>query len=105
MKVSMPWVRIASLSELKPGTLTQHESGGTLLALCNHEGTLHAFEGLCPHRNGPLGQGNLADGRIICPWHAWEFDCQTGEYDMNSDVRLRRYELRVEGDNVLADLP
>lgn len=90
---------------MKPGTLVHHESGGSTVALCNHEGDLHAFNGLCPHRNGPLGQGNLADGRIICPWHAWEFDCRSGEYDYNSAIRLDRYPVKVEGDDVLAEIP
>lgn len=102
---SMAWVRIASVSEMKPGALLECKHNGAVVALCNHEGSLHALDGRCPHRNGPLGQGNLADGRIICPWHAWEFDCRSGEYDMNSDVRLRRYQVRIDGDDVLADLP
>jgi nitrite reductase/ring-hydroxylating ferredoxin subunit len=52
---------------------------------------------LCPHRNGPLGQGNLADGYIICPWHAWEFSASTGEFDFNPAIRLREFAVEIRG--------
>ena len=101
----MPWVRIAAVTELTPGTLLPYDLGGTEIVVCNSEGAIHAFQGLCPHRNGPLAQGNLADGCIICPWHAWEFDCRTGEYDYNPGIRLRKHEVRVDGNDVLVELP
>jgi phenylpropionate dioxygenase-like ring-hydroxylating dioxygenase large terminal subunit len=35
----------------------------------------------CPHRNAPLSQGCVRQGRLACPYHGWEFDgageCQT----------------------------
>jgi nitrite reductase/ring-hydroxylating ferredoxin subunit len=100
----MPRIRVASLSDLQPGALMQVEAGGTALAVCNHDGTLHAFQGQCPHRSGPLGQGNLADGNIVCPWHAWEFRVQSGENDYNPDIVLKRYAIAVEGDSVFVEL-
>ena len=32
----------------------------------------------CPHRGAPLAHGALHHHTIVCPWHAWEFDCRTG---------------------------
>jgi nitrite reductase/ring-hydroxylating ferredoxin subunit len=80
------------------------EAGGKTLAVCNHDGTLHAFQGHCPHRNGPLGQGNLDGGNIICPWHAWEFRVETGENDYNPAIVLERYPIMAEGDDVFVEL-
>ena len=85
--------------------MLQREAAGTILAVCNHEGTIRAFNGLCPHRNGPLGQGNLADGCIVCPWHAWEFSVEKGELDYNPDIKLQRYEVIIQGFDVLVDVP
>jgi phenylpropionate dioxygenase-like ring-hydroxylating dioxygenase large terminal subunit len=28
----------------------------------------------CPHRNAPLSQGWMAHGRLVCPYHGWQFD-------------------------------
>ncbi len=43
--------------------------------------TAHGYGALdnhCPHQGGPLGDGQLADGYLICPWHAYEYDPVTG---------------------------
>jgi nitrite reductase/ring-hydroxylating ferredoxin subunit len=40
---------------------------------------------------------------LVCPYHAWEFDCVTGEYDRNPEVRLRTFAVKVENGEVLVD--
>lgn len=42
------------------------------------EGELLAFDGLCPHALGPLDQGELLAGRVVCPWHGYGFDVRSG---------------------------
>lgn len=32
----------------------------------------------CTHRQGPLADGIVAAGRVICPLHAYRFDLATG---------------------------
>jgi nitrite reductase/ring-hydroxylating ferredoxin subunit len=41
---------------------------------------------------------------VVCPWHAWEFDCTTGACDFNPEIVVRRYPVKVEGDDVLVDV-
>ena len=104
MVVGMALLRIVSLDELPPGTLLERQAAGRVIALCNQAGRIHAFDGLCPHHGGPLGQGNLVDGRIVCPWHAWEFSVADGALDYNPELRLRRYRVQVEGDDVFVEI-
>ena len=33
---------------------------------------------ICPHLLGPLTDAAVADGRLRCPWHGYEFDLETG---------------------------
>lgn len=94
----------ATLNDLPPGALTEVTIGGRQIALCNVEGVVHAVDGVCPHRNGPLGQGALHGTRVVCPWHAWEFDCTTGEHDYNPSIKLEKFAVKVEGDDILIDL-
>ena len=101
----MALLRIASLEELPPGALLERQAAGLTIALCNHAGSIHAFHGVCPHHGGPLGQGNLVDGRIICPWHAWEFSVEDGSLDFNPDVRLQRYAVEVRDGGVFVEIP
>jgi nitrite reductase (NADH) small subunit len=96
--------RIGSLSALPPGTVMEAAVGQTKIALCNVNGEIHALDGTCPHRGGPLGQGALHERTLVCPWHAWEFDCTTGENDSNPSIRQRRFAVKLEGDDILVDI-
>jgi len=49
--------------------------------VCNVNGSFYALDGICPHRGAPLAHGALHDNIIVCPWHAWEFDCRSGQGD------------------------
>ena len=102
---TMAFIRVADLEELPEGRLLQREVAGTTVAVCKLDGVIHAFNGLCPHRNGPLGQGNLVEGRIVCPWHAWEFFVESGQMDYNPAITLQRYEVTIQDDDVLVDVP
>ena len=49
------------------GTLTAFEVGGQRVALASVEGTLYAFDDLCPHRQCSLAEGRLEDTVVTCP--------------------------------------
>ncbi len=77
---------------------------GVRIAVCNVEGRLHAIDGLCPHREGPLAQGALHGTMVVCPWHAWEFDCVTGQHDYNPKIVQRKFPVAIDGGDVLVDI-
>jgi nitrite reductase (NADH) small subunit len=81
------------------------EAGGNVYAVCNVGGELHALDGVCPHSSGPLGHGALHGHTLVCPWHAWEYDCRTGANDMDEDLKLAKFPVKVEGDDILIDVP
>jgi nitrite reductase (NADH) small subunit len=105
MGTSMATVRVADLTSLPPESVLQAEHSGRAIVLCNHQGVIYAYDGLCPHSNGPLGQGNLDNGHIVCPWHAWAFNCQTGAYDFNPLVRLEQFAVHVENGGIYVEIP
>ncbi|WP_031496375.1 Rieske (2Fe-2S) protein [Bryobacter aggregatus] len=100
----MAVVAVAQVDDIPEGTSTEAVIGIETYVICNHQGQIHVLEGICPHRNGPLGAGNFADGRVICPYHGWEFDCVSGEYDRNPLVRLKTFPVRIEGGQVLIEI-
>lgn len=80
------------------------QAGGEELVICRVDDEVFALQNECPHAGGPLAQGALHGYRIVCPYHAWEFDCRTGEFDRNSDVRLRRYTAGVSDGEVYVEV-
>jgi nitrite reductase/ring-hydroxylating ferredoxin subunit len=97
--------KIGTLAGLPPGSLTHFVDGERHYAICNSGGELHALAGSCPHQGAPLGYGALHGSEIVCPWHAWAFDCRTGAHDYDPDIRLRKFPVIVEGEDIFADLP
>jgi nitrite reductase/ring-hydroxylating ferredoxin subunit len=95
------FVKVMPASELPPGSCREVNVAGRAVAVYNVGGAVYATSNLCLHRGGPLGQGFLDGGAVICPWHAWSWDVTTGENTANPELKLARYEVRVEDGQVL----
>jgi nitrite reductase (NADH) small subunit len=64
-------------------------------------GQISAMDNECPHNGGPLAEGIIEHGRVVCPWHGWAFDLHTGEAEHNSAAKVEVFETKVDGDDVL----
>lgn len=101
----MPFVKVASVSELQPDCVMEVSVGQTPYALCNVGGRITALSGICQHRGGPLGQGEISGNYVICPWHAWHWNCASGENDMDPNRKVAAYEVKSEGGEILLNVP
>lgn len=99
------FVRIGRIEEMpEPGEAKEFEIDGHLVCVANVDGVYSAMNNVCVHRGGPLGQGSVERGKIVCPWHGWEFDPLTGAASHKPQHRMAVYDVRVEGDDVLVSL-
>lgn len=48
-------------------------------AVYRYQGELGCIVNKCVHKGGPLCDGWMRDGKVVCPWHYWEFDFKTGQ--------------------------
>jgi len=92
--------RACAVSDVAPGTGKLVAVDGKEIALFNVDGTFYALDNECPHRGGPLGEGDLEGCIVTCPWHAWQYDVRTGE-SITDDLKVARYDAKVEGGDVL----
>lgn len=101
----MPFTRIAAKSDLpEPGEAREFTVGEKVVCVANVNGTISAMDNVCLHRGGPLGQGMVEGGKVICPWHGWQYDPKTGEAAHNRAARVVVYPIKVEGDDVLVEI-
>lgn len=99
------WVRLCGLAEAPTlDSVMEVEIEGVAVCLANVNGELSALGNVCPHRQGPLGQGWVEGSAVVCPWHAWVFDVKTGVAAAPDRGRVEIFPLRVEGGDVLAEL-
>ncbi|SRR6266851_9964176 len=101
----MSFVKVACVSEVKPDSVIEVSAGGNLYAICNVGGRIYALNGICPHRGGPLGQGQIHGKNVVCPWHAWEWNCATGENDFDPGKKVANCAVQISGDDILLDIP
>ncbi len=69
---------------------------GKQLCVANDGARIAILDNACPHRMGPLAEGWLEDGKVICPWHAWAFDLSTGEVDHEPSEKVAVYPYSIE---------
>ncbi|HEX6465735.1 MAG TPA: Rieske (2Fe-2S) protein [Terriglobales bacterium] len=97
------FIRICSTSELPPeGQANEISVGDRVICVANIGGAISAMDNVCIHRGGPLGQGSIENGKIVCPWHGWQWDPKTGQAVHSAAARVPVYEIKVEGEDVLA---
>lgn len=98
-------VRICAESELpKVGEVRELAVAGRTLCIANVEGRISVLDGLCPHQGGPLGEGMIEEGKLVCPWHLYAFDVTTGMTANDPDVRAEVIEAKVENGELRAKL-
>ena len=98
-------MKVANVSQVPPETVIEVMVGGEPYAICHSDGNLRALSGVCLHRGGPLGQGQIHQGHVVCPYHLWEFDCATGAYDYDPNQRVATFEIKVEDGDILLQVP
>jgi nitrite reductase (NADH) small subunit len=101
------------------GMVRMLEVSSHRIGLYRVAGRFFALADRCPHRGAPLCAGKIAtpvetDGRTVttgrpqsivrCPWHKWEFEIATGRSLVDSRLRVRRYAVRLDGDDVVVTL-
>lgn len=98
------FVRVAKLSEIPPGRMIAVRAGEENVALYNVDGRLYATLDCCTHQSYPLSKGVLRGKYVKCALHDWEYDVATGAYQGNTAIHVRRFPVRVEGDDILVGL-
>jgi len=101
----MPSIPVGKRSSLPADSVMEVMIGEQPYAICNSGGAITALNGICPHQGGPLGQGQLYEGLIVCPYHGWEFDCRTGECAIDPAKRVETYEVTIQGGDILLQVP
>ena len=72
------YTAVARVSDIAPETGRTVAVNGVAIAVFNLSGTFFAIDDACTHEDAPLGEGDVRGTRVICPYHDWVYDIQTG---------------------------
>lgn len=114
-------ILVGSASDFDGGKRRMLVVNGREIVVLRHDDRFYAYENVCLHMGGPVAEGILIpkveaiitdDGsqlgerfnpdemHIVCPWHGWEYDLETGEFMGNRRMKLRKFATEQRGDDV-----
>ncbi|MCK6479504.1 MAG: Rieske (2Fe-2S) protein [Planctomycetes bacterium] len=97
-------VKVGKSADVPEGGARAVEAAGRKIALFRIGGVLHAMDGVCPHRGGPLGEGAVENGIVSCPWHGWRFEVRTGKCVNLPGGGQSCFPVREEGGDIVVEV-
>lgn len=73
------WHPVGRVDDFPVGVAVRRELGEVpLLVVRLPGGQVHVLAGRCSHLSGPLTEGTITDGCVVCPWHGSTFRLSDG---------------------------
>ncbi len=72
------WTDVAADADIAEGSKQAFEVDGRKVFITRVDGAVHAMENTCSHAGGPLDEGAIEDGCVVCPWHGSRFRLEDG---------------------------
>ena len=99
------WIEVGSVNEIpKLGARVVETDKGDIAVFRAADDHIFALRDKCPHKDGPLSQGIVHGHVVTCPLHNWNIDLESGEAKAPDEGCARRYEVKVEGNQVFLAL-
>jgi len=100
-------IDLLGVADVPLGTMKMAWVDGTdQVLVINSNGDLYAVQGTCSHEYFELDNGFLTAGTLTCALHLSRFDLENGEpLDPPAELPLAVYEVVVEGDRILIEVP
>ncbi len=99
------YTTVAQVGAIPEGQGDTFVINGRMIAVFNQAGEYFAIDDLCPHMGASLGAGEVIDGEVTCPWHAWRFRVCDGTWCDNPKIKVDRFDVRVQGDQIQVRVP
>lgn len=95
------WYRVAEVGELADGMLKRVVVADKVLVLIRVGDRYGALDNRCAHMGGPLAEGTVENGLLVCPWHGREYDPQSGRCEGYAEA-VRAYPVEQRSDGIYA---
>lgn len=97
---------VAQSSEVPDASMKRARKDDVDVLLVRQHGRVCALAHPCAHMGGPLSEGTLKDGSVVCPWHGSEFALDDGRV-LNGPATHRqpRFDVREQGTSIEVKVP
>jgi len=95
------WLDAGLARDIPDGrAVTVSSRGGERIAVFRDGLKVAALSSVCRHQNGPLGEGHVSGGCVVCPWHGWEYRLEDGRAPAPFTEKIATYPVRRVGDRI-----
>ena len=97
------WLDVGAVDEIRDGQAKVLTIRGERVAVFRQGETFFALSNVCPHQNGPLGDGRVVNGCAVCPWHGYEYELKTGASPPPYNESVPTFPVELRHGRVLID--
>ena len=121
----MSEIMVGASSDFADGDYRVLDLGALEIGIFRQGDRFVAYENKCPHYGGPVCQGKIfnrveeviapdqtsrglrfaGERHIVCPWHGYEFNIDTGRHPGDPRVRLKPVPVSVCDDRLYVRVP
>ncbi len=69
---------LVALGDPTGGARVVEAGDGRRFAVFPIDGGFRVTDAECPHNRGPLAEGRIDGTTLVCPWHSYRFDLESG---------------------------
>jgi nitrite reductase/ring-hydroxylating ferredoxin subunit len=100
---SLGRVKVAGLNEIPEGGSKIITVKDRMIALFRFKDQYFAIANNCLHRGGPLGEGEVKDYEVTCPWHGWRYSLMDGSLSLIPTLRVKTYKVEQNSEGIFIE--
>ena len=95
---------LGSIHDIPMGEGRTFAVDGEMVAVFRlRDGSVRALSAVCPHRGGPLADGQTDLKQVVCPLHLHSWDLATG-CSLSGQPPVSVYPVRVDNDQLILEM-
>jgi nitrite reductase/ring-hydroxylating ferredoxin subunit len=97
------WVDVCAVTDIPDTRARIVCASGERIAVFRYGRFVSALSNVCQHQNGPLGEGKIVGGCVVCPWHGYEYRPDTGASPPPFTEAVPTFRVKLREGRVLLD--
>jgi nitrite reductase/ring-hydroxylating ferredoxin subunit len=100
----MKWYKVAEVGDIT-NQIIKINAGGKKLCLINNENQFFALNSKCPHAGADLTSGWCENKKLICPFHRYSYDLETGKGSPGQNDFVATYPVEIRDKDIYVGIP
>ncbi|UOE46365.1 Rieske (2Fe-2S) protein [Mucilaginibacter sp. SMC90] len=96
----MKWHKVESPKDINQPFIKKTKAGRKSICLVGFNGMLYAVSARCPHAGADLSEGLCVRKLIVCPYHRYTYDLETGKGGEGQNDFIETYPVEIKEDGV-----